>query len=252
MLAAQRVEKLKKMMVKYKKIDVVTLSDTLQVSDVTIRKDLEKLEEQGFLKKIHGGAILKEKQKENTSPIINVDHLEEKEKIAKLAVKTIKRGDNIFLGSGTTCYILSKMLKELTDITVVTNNINALIEIAPFVKNVYLLGGEIAYHGGVILSSGKRADNHLDDIQVNRAFTSISCLDLEAGFTVNRSVSTSLYNSVKTIAKNWTILADHTKYNRVGLYKVATISDIDCIVSDQTIEKYNEYFSQNGVKFLTP
>lgn len=252
MLAAQRVEKIKKIMVKYKKIDVATLSDTLQVSDVTVRKDLEKLEEQGFLKKIHGGAILKETESGLTGLGLNIDHLEEKEIIAEMAFKTIKKGDSIFLGSGSTCYILSKLLKKLNDITVVTNNINALIELAPNVKNVFLLGGEIAYHEGVILSSGRKTGNYLDDIRVNRAFTSISCLDIEAGLTVNRSVSSYLYDTVKKVSKEWTLLVDHNKYDRIGLYKVASICEVDCIICDAISTRYKESFLKEGIKFLTP
>ena len=183
---------------------------------------------------------------------INISNLKGKKIIAEIALQTIKEGDSIFLGSGSTCYIFSKQLKKIYDITVVTNNINALIELAPNVKNIFLLGGEVAYHDGVILSSGRKTGNSLDDIQVNRAFTSISSLDLEAGLAVNRSVSTFLYDTVKKVSKNWTLLVDHSKFDRIGLYKVAAINEIDCIISDKFIDRYNDFFSKQGMNYLSP
>lgn len=252
MLAAQRNEKIKEIMSEYKKIDVTTLSDRLRVSDVTIRKDLEKLEKEGFLKKIHGGAILKEERSVLNEIDLEIHNLEGKRLIAELAFKTIKKGDSIFLGSGSTCYMFARKLKELKDITVVTNNINALQELVPNVKNVFLLGGEIAYHGGILLSSGKKTGNYLEDIQVNRAFTSITGLDLDAGLTVNRSISSFLYDTLKTAARNWTLLVDHTKFDRVNLYKVASLDEVDCIICDKINERYRKEIIKKDKQLISP
>ena len=104
-------------------IKVSTLSNDLHVSEVTIRKDLEYLEAEGLLVKIHGGA----RKCENTSSEIRLHHKQaEKKQIAEAAAALVKEGDFIFLSVGSTCSYVCEALKAIQNLTIVTNSVSIM------------------------------------------------------------------------------------------------------------------------------
>jgi len=247
MFAEQRIKEIKKIMKKKKQVDINTLSSELNVSDVTVRKDLNKLAEMGFLKKKHGGAILVENENENIN--LNIENKKEKEYLIELAYDMIDEGDTIFLGSGTTCYLLAKKLKEKKDITVLTNNISALEYLVPHIKNVFLIGGEVVYYNGMVHSSGRK-DGYFHEIFANKAFTSVTGVDKMSGLTVNRAVSCYIYDKISKISKEWFLMVDDSKFDKVGLYQVGLIEDPDYLITNKIKEEYEHVFKENKVKII--
>lgn len=252
MFAAQRLEKIKKIMYAQKNVNIATLCEILNVSDVTVRRDLEKLESDGFLFKTHGGAVLIEKEPNISALDAEIENYEAKSKIADLACTLIEKGDSIFLGPGSTCYILSKKLKDIENITIVTNNISALGELTPHIKNVYLLGGEMSYENRMLYSLDQRNPQLLEGTYVNKVFIGISGVELKAGFTANNlGLSIVLKQAAKT-SKNVIFLADHTKFDKIGLYQVVPIDFPRCVVTDEKLgDDYKQYFYEHDIKVLT-
>lgn len=252
MLAIERLEKIKNILLAKKNVSVTTLKELLPVSDVTIRKDLATLEEEGFLIKTRGGATLVEKTNGNLVDMnIHINNYKKKQMIATLAAETIQDGDSIFLGSGSTCYMLAQKIKN-KNISVVTNNINILNVLVPFVKNVYLIGGEMVYSGNMISSSSEKLDEYLRDIYVNKAYTSILGVDLMAGLTVDHSLSVFIYKTLPNIAKEWFLLTDYDKYNKIRLYNACSLEAPSVYVSDKIPQEYEEYFTNKNIKVMTP
>lgn len=250
MFVEERLAKIKEIMLEHKNINISNLCSLLNVSDVTVRKDLEKLQKEGFLIKTHGGAILAEPEVKDVKENINIQNYREKEYVADLAYKTVENGDSIFLGSGATCYLLAKKLKQLKDITVVTNNINALQELIPHVKNVFLIGGEIVYQEGMMSSTSEKVDEYFKGIFVNKAFTSVAGIDLVAGLTVNHAVSSFIYKQIPKMTRNWTLLIDDMKFDKIKLYQVATIDSLACIITNKFNEEYKKVFLDKGIKII--
>ena len=250
MFPAQRIEILKRILKEQKTVDIATLCNMLQVSSVTVRKYLDRLEEEGILVKSHGGAMLVEQDSSPMQPV--QDNQEEKEHIANLAKTIIEDGESIFIGSGSTCLALARKVVDLKNLTVVTNNVNALIELAPHIRNIQFIGGEVAYDNGLMFSYGYKAMRHLEGMFVQKAFMSVQGIDFTAGLTSNDIETLEIFDKVTKIAKQVVILADYTKFNKVSLHHIAKLTDFDIYISNEKLDsEYKKYFFDNNIKILT-
>ncbi|MDD5017446.1 MAG: DeoR/GlpR family DNA-binding transcription regulator [Eubacteriales bacterium] len=250
MFQGQRIEVLKSILQEKKSVDISTLTSALSVSDVTVRKYLDILEREGFLKKMHGGAILIEDTDRDDDE--SIAELNAKENIAELALTMIEDGDSIFLGPGTSCYLLAKKLHLLKNITVVTNNVNVLEIIAPVVRNLYFIGGEIVCRDGLLYSYGQKALTQLEGMFVQKAFITVEGVDLFAGLTINDIGILDIILKVEAISRKLIIMADHNKFNKIGLHHVMPIDKIKIYISNERLdENYKKFFYENDIKILT-
>lgn len=252
MFALQRLDKIREILLDKQRIDVQTLSQLLNVSDVTIRKDLEKLRQEGFIIKTHGGAVLaKDQMTRGRSEIeLDTDHLSLKKRIAKRAYKEIQKGDSIFIGSGVTCYLLAHMVRSEDKLSVVTNNVSAVEHLKQNALNVILIGGEISSHENLLFTSSEKVEEYFKNIYVNKAFTSATAIDFECGITVTRELSTFIYEEVKSITKQWYLMAESMKYDRVAMYQVAQLLDPDVFVTDKMNGEYQKYLEEHQKEII--
>lgn len=184
MFAADRIKRIKDIMYEYKHVDINTLSVMLGCSVATVRRDLERLESEGFLKKAYGGAILSETAE---IPAMHSDgadeHLKEKFQIALIAAEMVENNDIIFLGPGSTCLQIAKCLKEKDNLTLVTNNLNIVMELAGVTNiRLILLGGDINGQNNCVFSIGEYAVNSLKDMFINKAFFTVDCVSIQFGY----------------------------------------------------------------------
>jgi len=177
LFAAQRLQKIREIILKNKSIEVTALSEMLKVSDVTVRKDLDKLEKEGLITKTHGGAILAEQGVPDEKSELEIESYGNKDNIARLAFTTLDSGDCIFLGAGSTCLTFAEKIVELRDITVVTNNINAINTLYSPLKRIHFIGGEINSNNGVLYSTGQKALDYLEEMYFNKAYISVDAAD---------------------------------------------------------------------------
>ena len=135
-----RIEEIRKLLFTHKKVLVNDLSAQFGISRVSIRKDLQQLEDEGIAKRVYGGAVLADYAL--PSSLSNVkDHT--RIALAERACEEIQDGDSIFLGSGKTCCYLAKLLERFHNLSIVTNNITALNDLLKTDSRVYLLGGNL-------------------------------------------------------------------------------------------------------------
>jgi DeoR/GlpR family transcriptional regulator of sugar metabolism len=143
--AKDRIQAIKQMVANDKKVAVSNLSAIFQVTEETIRRDLEKLEDEGFLTRTYGGAVL------NTTALSDnihfykraKSHFEEKQIIARNALPFIKNKTTMAADSSSTAMELLKLLKERNDLTLLTNSAEAFHELAQSEINVVSTGGEL-------------------------------------------------------------------------------------------------------------
>ena len=147
MFADERTEKIKALLLDYKRIDINTLISMIPASPATVRRDLEKMEKEGFLRRTHGGVVLVEAE-EPAAPVPVDRYLLEKEQIGAIAVAMIEPNDTVFLGNGTTCLQVAKNLRDRPNIRVVSNNIGVIAELLS-AENCRLMvpGGELERAG---------------------------------------------------------------------------------------------------------
>ncbi len=245
-----RIDEIKTLLKQEKKVYVNDLSHRFGVSKVSIRKYLAKIESLGLAQRFYGGASLAETQSsDDPNDYIYTDPLWNS--LAQAACKEISHGDSIFIGSGRSCCALAKQLADFEDLTVVTNNITALPELIKNAARVYLIGGEVtSTDKKTLFSSWESPQSLLENIYVNKAFTSTSGLDLKAGLTVDSIISTYIFRQIPTMAHHWYLLADSSKYDKISIYSVADLNQIHTLITDSIPQSYAEHCSKLNIKVI--
>ncbi|EXX85734.1 DeoR faimly transcriptional regulator [Paenibacillus darwinianus] len=251
MFAIERMNKIKEILFKDKRVDVFELSELFSVTEVTIRRDLDKLEQMGFLVKIYGGAVLKEDAA--LQPLIaeSEDELiEEKRMIGKIASHMIDDGDAIYLSPGTTSLEIARNLKGKKT-TVVTNDITTALELKDAAGSKVLLTG-----GDLIPSTSKLVGGFtlqtLEGIHINKAFIGVKGAHLDTGYTVDTYEETMVVQQVKKISSEIIMVADYTKFNRKGFAKLGDLLMADKVITNKQIPaEYKKYYFENAVKLYT-
>ena len=248
----KRLDEIRNLLYARKEVSVNGLSEYYKVSAVSIRKDLAKLEQEGVLKRVYGGGVLAESHVNTVqTPAICFDN-PVLYRLAEVACTKIHDGDVIFLGSGRTCCILAKMLHKFSKLSVVTNNITALDDLLSSGARIYLIGGEVtSTDGKTLFASPEDPTNFTQNIRVNKAFTSISGIDLEKGLTVNSIISTYIYKYLPSITNEWYLMADSSKFDRLSMYSAAPLTDVNYMITDSCPVSYRTRFEECGIKLVT-
>ncbi len=242
-----RLHEIREILYTKKQVYTNELAEYYNVSTVSIRKDLGILEQEGILTRVYGGGVLRE-DKTKKPAFLTQSEYPTLEKIAARACEEIEDGDIIFLGSGRTCCLLAKMLHKFKHLSVVTNNIGALDDLLRAGSKIYLIGGEVTSTDGISLfSSPEDPKNFINHIRVNKAFTSASALDFVEGLTVTSVVSTYIYKYIPTISKNWYMMLDSSKFDKLNMYPVATLDQIDYLITDTISQEHQDKCEESHV-----
>jgi len=225
------------------------LSELFSVSPMTIRNDLNALNEQGALVRIHGGAIAREPLTSEPSyrDKANLNRAE-KDRIGKRAEKKVEEGMAVFIGNGTTTMQLVKHLPHTLRVRVFTNALNHAVELAKHSGiEVYVIGG---YLRSVSLGMvGRLARQALTGVYFDLAFLGVNGISLEHGFTLPSLEEAETAGEVVRHARRTVILADHTKFGTVTHSQITDITGVDAIITDNGLnERFREAFSNLDVE----
>lgn len=237
LFATERRELILEILREKKRITVKDLAKDVNVSEATLRSDLNALEEEGALTRTHGGAVLNEE-----IPAKKSFHEREKKNrdskviIAKKAIELITHKECILLDASTTALELARLLRESSKkITVVTNGISAALELKenPGI-NVILIGG-MARMGSMALE-GLLGTSILNRINIDTMFTSASGFTMEEGLTDFNVYEVELKKEMVKKANQVVALLDSSKVGTSSIATFATCQEIDTLVIDQAIE----------------
>lgn len=216
------------------KLSVQELSTRLQVSEVTIRKDLSLLEEMGHLIRTRGGAIPATK-KEFLHPIAlrRTEHLEEKQAIARKATEFIQEGDTLYLDSGSTTQALASLLLDMS-LRVVTNSVDIVLtlEKAPSIA-VYCVGGSYRKDAGSFI--GPLALDGLKNFRIDTCFIGTTGFSLDGTFSSQNIFESDVKRQALKLSNRKILLADSSKYGKEAFSVFATVEDIDLLISDKKL-----------------
>ena len=228
----ERQSKLIKLVNIYQKIEVSRLAELLDVSQVTIRKDLDHLEDEGLLTREHGYALIKNANDINTRLTINYDT---KLKVATKAAEMVSNGETVMLESGSTCALLAEQLARLKkDVTIITNSAYIAIRIRELpIRKVILLGGEYQkeYQGMV----GSLVRKCAREFFVDKFFVGTDGFIPDAGFTCDDLMRVETMQYMESSANRTIILADSSKFSQKGVVVQSTFSEIDTVCTDSGI-----------------
>ncbi|BFH62543.1 DeoR/GlpR family DNA-binding transcription regulator [Paenibacillus azoreducens] len=219
------------------KVNAADLARLLDVSMETIRRDLDVLEREGYLKRVHGGAV-KVNFQLGEPPFVQRRQVRQKEKkeVAQRAAQMVKDGDTIVMGGGTTILEMAHCIRGVNKVTMLTNSLptaNALLDSMNqglFHGKVILLGGEL--NEEQYSSRGTACENMLDLFCVNKAFISPGGISL-AGVTEYTLEESSISSKMIQVAKEAIILVDHSKIGLEALCKFSQLDQVHAIVCNQ-------------------
>ena len=230
------------------KVDVADLSSKLKVSAVTIRKELDLLEEKKLLYRTHGGAIL-------ADPYIATRKVSEKEKlrpevkrrIGLKAVELLSPQDALIIASGTTVQAFARCIENMK-LTVITSAMNVAMELLdkPDIE-IIQLGGIIRHSSASAVS--EYAIRMLDNFSCSKLFLGVDGIDPEYGLSTTHIQEACLNQAMIAAATKTIVLADSSKFGRRGFSKICNMSDIDWVITDSGISpKMLEAIEEQGVK----
>lgn len=237
-----------------KTVTVDRVVEDFSVAAITIRRDLDKLAEEGFIKRIHGGAAaLSNIVVAPKASDVTMDIDQERIRIAAEAAKRIRDGDYIYIEAGRTCYALVQQLagkKNLKIVTVSPVLVMALSEISEANNGNFEIissGGSFNVYKHFLL--GPHARQFFENIQVDAAYVSVTAIDIEAGVTADSLEEAEISRTVLTKSSRRNIgMITSDKINTASFIKVADIDIFDEIITDSGIDSSKvESFNDRGI-----
>jgi len=232
-------------------VAVADLIDLLAVSEATIRRDLEELHVLGHIRRTHGGAIRAENGiKELPMLQRKAENPEKKSNIGKAAIQFIKDGDTIFLGSGTTVIEIARNLPKDISLTVITNSLAVVNELAT--NN----GIELIVIGGMLRQSelsmvGHVAEQAVREFRADKVFIGMYAVDVDCGFTNDFPPEILTDRAIMNISHQVIVVADHSKFGRVSSMLVAPVTAADVIITDQdTPQNMIDQINERGIQVI--
>ena len=227
-------------------VTVSELQEMLRVSEMTIRRDLKTLSEEGFIKRVHGGATYSPNDMETPFVERSVVNIELKQAIAEFALHEIERNDSIFIDASTTCSELAEILPEDMDLTVFTNSLEAIIKLRRKTRmSVLTFGGGLAEDGNTF--DGLMTNENAEKITVNKCFISASGF-IEKGVLNPGMIGTAIKKILLRNSRRNYLLADSTKYDGMGIIELCKWPEIDVFICDDRLPKELQAKFANLVK----
>ena len=251
MLASQRRKKILELLIEDGTARVVELSNIFDISEVTIRQDLAKLEGQGYIIREHGGAYLKSLPSQVQSfSFQHMENMEKKIRIGERAAGFIHDGDAIILDSGSTTTEIARHIVDRKNITVVTNAVNIpfIIGGRPSIT-VIVTGGE--FKVPTLSLTGQKAAEFFGNVHVDKLFLATAGISLRAGLTYPGMSDLPVKKAMIDAARTVYLVADSSKLGQQALASLGALSMIDYIITDDGIDDGNRReFSKHGIEFI--
>lgn len=249
--SVQRENLIRQMLHAEHEISVGKLAKKFSVSEMTIRRDLDRLEYSGQVRRTHGGAVLADKMVFEFNYVARRQaNQAAKQAIAAEAVKFVKGGDRLILDNGTTTLELAHLLKEYEELTVLTPSLAVASELQ-FSEGIetVLLGG-VMRRGSPDLT-GLVTENILDMFAVDIAFQGADAIGSEGGmYTADMRIS-RVDQKIRKRASRTYILADSSKFGKTALARHGFVNEVDAIITDEGIsEKYKTAFKKMGAEVI--
>ena len=252
MLTFERMSEICGLLQKNGAVRVDELAGRFQVSEMTIRRDLEKLEREGRLTRCHGGAVQKTgAARSSKNDGKSLPNLGAKTRIAQYCFDHyIQENTMIYLDAGTTVLQLAKLLPARPGLTVVTNDVIIAGTLVNSNTEVFVLGGNMQRTQGGIYD--QMAESQLENYRVDMAFVSGLCMD--DAFDVFSATANTMYfrRRLLNCARQTFLMMDASKFHRQSLFKMNNVADYTAVVTDGTLTKdLASQATQAGIQWIT-
>jgi DeoR/GlpR family transcriptional regulator of sugar metabolism len=233
-LKIERQAQIRRLAKEKRQVTVTELSSVFSVSEATIRRDLEELDGQG-LQRTHGGAVWVE-QAMKEPPIIQrmAEQAENKRRIGQAAAALVKDGQTIFLGSGTTPLEIARQLPKSLRLTVISNSLAVVNELADSPNVELVVVGGLFRHSELSMI-GHPAEMVVREFRADKVFLGMRAIDIRQGFTNDYMPEILTDRAILAIGSEVIIVSDHTKFGRVSSVFVSPVTAAHIVITDADI-----------------
>lgn len=247
MLMAERQLKILGIIQDNGSVQVEELAKELDVSPMTIRRDLEKLQKDGLIERCHGGAVNKT---EVNYAVKSISNHGQKEKIAKKGAEFVRQGTTIFLDAGTTTFEIAKRIMNLSSLTVVTND----LEIALLLKNsraeLYLCGGYVQKSTGSTI--GYYATQMMENFRFDTGFFGAAAINEEFHVLTPTIDKAFLKRQLAGQCQQSFLVVDDSKFSRQGVNRINCLADYSGVITDHDFkENEKAVLRKQGARIIT-
>lgn len=235
MLARQRQEHIIDAVRRHGAVRVSELVESLGISDMTVRRDLETLSRRGLVEKVHGGAVSMHDRTTDEPGFAAKSHqqLSEKTAIAVAAAQLVEPGMAVGLSAGTTTWSLALHLADVSALTVVTNSIQVaeVLHASPNPDQTVVLTGGIRTPSDALV--GPPAVAAIRTLHLDAVFMGVHGIDARSGLMTPNLMEAETNRALVESARRLIVLADHTKWGTVGISSFAQLDEVDVVVTDR-------------------
>lgn len=253
MLKEQRISLILEDLSRNNVISIDDLAEKLSVSRSTIRRDIEDLEKQAVLRRIHGGAAACKAITSFEPPFLVRQDMfyEEKRRIAQAARSLVNANETLLLSGGTTIHEFSKTLHDISPLYIATNDLMCAVELSNF-NNVELmvLGGSLRKNHFSL--AGYFTENMISQFHADKAFIGVDAVDLESGFMNFSTQEISTNKLMIKVSREVIVLCDHSKFNKVAFVHMCNFEEVDLLITDNEIDQnILSQLKERGVEVMT-
>ncbi|WP_219836987.1 DeoR/GlpR family DNA-binding transcription regulator [Paenibacillus sp. R14(2021)] len=240
MIVIERRHRIKELLLKERSVKVADLVREFNVSEETVRRDLNQLEKEGLIVKNYGGAVLSDDLQVAFNQIPPVQQrkfelFEEKDAIGAAAASLVEDKQIVILDSGSTTWCVARHLNTLKELTIVTNGVNIADECANSEgTEIFLLGGKLIKKSMSIVGPQAEADMH--KYNADYVFLGTSGISLKKGCTSSDPYEAEIKRVMIETAQQVVIVADHSKFNRQALLSFSSFDKVDMLITSDLVE----------------
>jgi DeoR/GlpR family transcriptional regulator of sugar metabolism len=249
-LAPRRRDRLVELVTERGVARVGELCSALGASPATVRRDLEELEGAGRIRRVHGGAVAV--QTRLAEPLFDdktAIAARQKHRIAQAALKIIASGETVYLDGGSTVLELARLLRERSDLTVVTNSLRAALELGGKGPRLILVGGELRRRSQTLV--GPLSGATLGELGFDKAFMGTMGVDLEKGLTTSDPNEAHTKKAAMGRSNQVILLADGSKAGKVSFARAGEVTDVQVLVTDKGIDGgFARALAKRGVRVV--
>ncbi len=253
MLAIERRNEILMKLQAERRVVVSELSQLYDVSEETIRRDLEKLVNEGVAIKSYGGAVINENA--NLEVPFNIRknyNVIGKQKIAEQIAAMVKDGESLMLDASSTAVYIAKALKEKKNLTVITNSIEITVELMDMPEWKVLSTGGLSREGSFALV-GPQTDKMLKSYHVDKAVISCKGFDLESGITDSDELHANNKITMLGAAGKKILAVDKSKFDKTAFTAIGALDDITTVVTDEEPDRrWIQAFEKAGIECVYP
>ena len=228
--ASTRLDYLKKLLTSDGKISTREAADRLSCSQETIRKDLVSMENQGLLRRAHGGALRPASPNQETPIDQRTENLAEKRRIAQAALGELGAGSTVYWESGSTTHKVASLVPEHFALTVFTNSlpIAQTLQALPLI-HCHLIGGSL--RPLTKATSGYWALRELADLRVDTALLGTNAISDAGELSTPDTEEAAIKAALLSVAKRTVLLADHSKFSQRSIFQYGTLENVDLLIT---------------------